>query len=90
VVLGLEPNTWAGPIASPYGLHLVWVDEHQPERLLPLDAIREPIALVLVKQRAAENLQHGLERLRSLYEIRVEAAPAGVAAGATQDVEAAS
>jgi hypothetical protein len=90
VVFGLEPNTWVGPIASPYGLHLVWVDEHQPEQLPPLDAVRETIALALMKQRATESLQHGLERLRRLYEIRVEAAPADVAAGAAQNSEAAS
>lgn len=89
-VLVLESRKWSGPIASPYGLHLVWVDEHQPERLPPLDAVREPIALALMKERAAENLQHGLERLRSLYEVSVEATPAGVAAGAAQNGEAAS
>lgn len=89
-ILGLEPRKWSGPIASPYGLHLVWVDEYQPEGLPPLDVVREPIALALMKQRATENLQHGLERLRSLYEIRVEAGPADVAAGAAQNRGAAS
>jgi hypothetical protein len=89
-VLGLEPRKWSGPIASPYGLHLVWVDEHQPERLPPLDAVREPIALALMKQRATENLRHGLERLHGLYEIGVEAAPADVSAGAAQNREATS
>jgi hypothetical protein len=89
-VFGLESRQWSDPLVSPYGLHLVWVDEHQPERLPPLDAVREPIALALMKQRAAENLQQGLERLRHLYEVRVEAGPAGVAAGAGQNKEPAS
>ncbi len=89
-VFALEPRTWSEPMASPYGLHLVWVDEHRPERLPPLAAVREPIALALMKQRDAENLQRGLERLRCLYDIRVETAPAGVAAAPVQNTEPAS
>jgi hypothetical protein len=89
-VLGLEPRQWSEPIASPYGLHLVWVDEHQPERLPPLDAVREQIVLALMKQRATQNLAHGLERLRRLYAIRVETVPADVATGAAHDKAAPS
>lgn len=82
-VFALEPRTWSDPLATAYGLHLVWVDEHQPERLPTLSAVREPIALELSKQRAAENLQRGLQRLRNLYEIRIEAAPVDVVAAGT-------
>lgn len=89
-VLGLESGKWSAPIASPYGLHLVWVEEHQRERLPPLDAVREPITLALTEERAARNLQHGLERLRSLYEIRVEDTGTSVADDASRQREPAS
>lgn len=32
-VFALEPGTWAGPIASAYGQHLVLVTEHAAARL---------------------------------------------------------
>ena len=71
-VLALEPEQWAGPLTSPYGLHLVRVEEHSPARLAPLEAVRDSIRVALSKERAALNLAHGLARLRSLYEVRIE------------------
>jgi hypothetical protein len=82
-MMSLEPGRWSGPIASPYGLHLAWVHEHAPERLPPLDEVREAIALALMQQRAAANLEKGLTRLRSLYEIRIEEAGLDVASEGT-------
>ena len=73
-VLALPPRAWSPPLASPYGLHLVWVHEHQPERLPPLDEVRETIELAVMQQRAATNLQVGLTRLRRLYEVRIDGA----------------
>ncbi len=71
-VLAMQTGTWSAPLASPYGLHLVWVHQHDPERLPSLDAVRETVALALMQERAARNLQTGLARLRDLYEARVE------------------
>ncbi len=71
-VLAMEPGRWSAPLASPYGLHLVWVHRHEPERLPPLDAVRETVELALRQERAARNLRAGLTRLRYLYEPRVE------------------
>ena len=68
----MQTDTWSAPLASPYGLHLVWVHQHEPERLPSLDAVRETVALALMQERAARNLQTGLARLRDLYEARVE------------------
>lgn len=73
-VLALRPGTWSAPLASPYGLHLVWVHEHRPERLPPLDEVRETVELALMQDRAAQNLRDGLARLRTIYEVRIEAA----------------
>ncbi len=71
-VLAMQTDTWSAPLASPYGLHLVWVHQHEPERLPSLDAVRETVALALMQERAARNLQTGLARLRGLYQARVE------------------
>jgi hypothetical protein len=71
-LLTLPIGAWSEPIASPFGLHLVWIEQHKPASLPPLDAVREPILLELTKARAADNLARGLAQLRSLYEIRIE------------------
>jgi len=71
-VLALQPGRWSEPIASPYGLHLVWVREHAAERLPRLDDVRETVTQAVMKQRAAANLAGGMVRLRGLYEVRVE------------------
>jgi PPIC-type PPIASE domain len=71
-VLAMQPGSWSAPLASPFGLHLVWVHQHEPERLPPLDAVRETVELAVKQERAARNLQTGLARLRALYEVRVE------------------
>jgi hypothetical protein len=71
-VLALPPRLWSQPIASPYGLHLVWVDEHRAAQLPSLDDVRAPIRVAIIKERAARNLQRGLAQLRALYDVRIE------------------
>lgn len=71
-VLAMQPGSWSAPLESPYGLHLVWIHEHQPERLPRPDAVRATVELALLQERAERNLQRGLARLRNLYAARVE------------------
>jgi PPIC-type PPIASE domain len=71
-VLAMQPGSWSAPLVSPYGLHLVWVHQHEPERLPSLETVRETVALAVMRERAARNLQTGLARLRNLYDVRVE------------------
>jgi hypothetical protein len=75
-VFALEPRTWSGPLASPFGLHLVWVHEQTPERLPPPEVVRQQVGPAVLEARAAARLAHGLQRLRQRYEVRVES-PAG-------------
>jgi hypothetical protein len=35
----VPPGQWSGPLASPYGLHLVYVSERLPAREPPLDEV---------------------------------------------------
>lgn len=71
-VMAMPVGRWSEPIASPFGVHLVWVEAHAPAALPPLDAVREPILIELTKARADDNLKNGLARLRTLYDVRVE------------------
>jgi hypothetical protein len=75
-VFALAPQTWSVPLASPFGLHLVWVHEQTPERLPPPEVVWSQVGSAVLEARAAARLAHGLQRLRQRYEVRVES-PAG-------------
>jgi len=83
-VLALPPATWSAPIASPFGLHLVWVHARHAEQTPPLDSVRGQLVQILAEERATARLAAGLDRLRRLYTIRIEwpqkVASAGAAA----------
>ena len=67
----LEPKRWQGPVASAYGLHLVYVSSREEARLPPLEEIRSRLANDwLVEQRRAAD-ERIYQRLRSRYEISV-------------------
>ena len=68
----VEPGIWSGPLASAYGLHLVWVKEKMGERLPEFAVIRGRARRELVALRGEERLRERLDRLRGNYEIRVE------------------
>ncbi len=73
-VVALEPGRWSEPIESPYGLHLIWIEERLPERLPPLDDVRRAVMITLAKERQAGRLERTMLRLRNEYGVRVEAA----------------
>ncbi len=81
-VFALAEGAWSGPIASPYGLHLVRVERRDPARVPTLDELRPTLVEGLRRERAQENLARGLRKLRALYEVRVEDAPAGTTTSA--------
>lgn len=71
-VFALEPGVWSEPITSPYGLHLVLVEEKREPRLPELAAVRQQLVEAVGTERATQRLVQGLARLRELYAIRVE------------------
>jgi hypothetical protein len=71
-VLALPPNAWSAPIASPFGLHIVWVHARHAERTPPVDSIRGQLVQIVIEERAAARLAAGLDRLRRHYQIRIE------------------
>ena len=81
-VLALPPGAWSAPIASPFGLHLVWVQARHATQTPPLDSVREPLVQILSEERAAARLAAGLDRLRRLYPVRIEWPQKAAAAGA--------
>ena len=76
-------GTWAGPLVSPFGRHLVWVHDKYPEQMPPLDAIWSQVAAEVMHERAAAQLDSGLQRLRRVYDIRIEWPDSGMAQDAS-------
>ncbi len=71
-VMRLEPGAWSGPLASPYGLHLVRVEERLPARLPAIDEVRAALTRAVLRERAEQSFARGLARLRQLYTVRIE------------------
>lgn len=68
-------GTWVGPVASPYGLHLIRVEQRLAPQVPPLAQVREEVrAAWLAERRQAENRRY-LERLRRRYRVEVAGLP---------------
>lgn len=68
-VAGLPVGEWAGPVATPFGRHLVLVTELQEGGLPPLDAIRERVLQDWYTTFAAELREERFEAMRARYQI---------------------
>jgi len=65
-------GTWAGPIESSYGLHLVRVNARIPEVAPPLANVRESVLRDLLSDRRKQELDTLYEKLRARYTVVVE------------------
>ncbi len=65
-------GTWAGPIESSYGLHLVRVNARIPEVAPPLANVRESVLRDLLSDRRKQELDTQYEKLRARYTVVVE------------------
>ncbi len=70
-VADLERETWSEPIASPYGLHLVWVHEKYPTTLSDLDDVRGKVLRGLLDERREARFGSFVEDLRRRYPVVV-------------------
>ena len=79
--MSLESGTWAGPIPSAYGVHLVLVEEKIPARDPTLPEVRTQVEQRLRAERGEQLVTDLVRRLRDRYEVDVPAfdpaAPSG-------------
>jgi hypothetical protein len=68
----IEPGTWAGPIESAYGSHLVLVHDRTPGRLPQLDEARDAVQREWFADRRAESKQQFFDGLVEKYDVRIE------------------
>lgn len=73
-VATLEPGGWRGPIASPYGAHLVWVESRDAGAPPPLDAVRGQVTERWLAEQRELRVATLLEQLRRRYPLQVASA----------------
>ena len=71
-VADLPAGQWSEPIASPYGLHLVWISERVAGSVPALDAVRSRVLRAYRAERRAQYLARMMDQLRAAYEVRVD------------------
>jgi hypothetical protein len=71
-VFALDTGRWSGPVASAYGVHLVWIHERSAPELPPFEEVRAKLRYGLLAERGAEAVAAALAELRRGVEVRVE------------------
>lgn len=71
-LLTLPVGEWVGPVESPYGLHLVRVEERVPARDADLDDIRPDVRADFIEQRRRKISEERFRELEARYRIVVE------------------
>jgi len=71
-VFALPTGRWSGPVASPFGQHLVLIHEHEPPRTPALDSVRNQVRALLLRERAAQAVRDALDELRQRYAVSVD------------------
>ena len=67
-------HAWIGPVRSPYGLHLVWIEAHEAETPPPLAAVRERIVERWLDEQRGRRVVALLHDLQRRYPMQVESA----------------
>ena len=85
-LMKIEPGQWTGPVESPYGLHLVLVQERVAGAAPELAEIRPVVEREVLAERRKRNLDTLYERLLEKYTVTIEkpkaTPPPAAAAGA--------
>lgn len=68
----VQPGTWAGPLTSGYGLHLVYVRERRKGRVPRLDEVRPAVERDWIAEKRREIEAERFERLRARYQVEIE------------------
>jgi parvulin-like peptidyl-prolyl isomerase len=70
-LLDAAPGAWAGPIASGYGWHLVWVEAVTPERVPAFEEVEAEARAGWIEEQRAQVRDKAFAAMRARYEIVV-------------------
>jgi hypothetical protein len=69
-----ETHAWIGPVRSPYGLHLVWIEAREAGTAPPFAAVRQRVLERWQDEQRARRVAVLLHDLERRYPLRVESA----------------
>jgi len=69
-----EMRTWVGPVASPYGLHLVWIEARSRGTSPPFDVVRERVLERWQDEQRTRRVAELVRDLEQRYPMRIESA----------------
>jgi len=70
-LLDLKPETWAGPIRSGFGMHLVFVKERVGGRMPNLNEVREEVKRDWLVEKQKEMKDAAYQKIRSRYAVSI-------------------
>jgi hypothetical protein len=78
-VFSLTPSegTWQGPIRSEHGTHLVMLIKNQPDRMPPLEEVKDRVITDVERELIEAQRLKAIDKLVETYTIRNEYQPAG-------------
>ena len=68
----IEPGMWTGPVRSGYGLHLVYIENFEPGRLLTLEEAEQDVRRDWENARRIETIDQLYQRLAEQYTVTIE------------------
>jgi parvulin-like peptidyl-prolyl isomerase len=70
-VMDLPEGAWSRPIASPFGIHIVWMREHVPEKRVTLEEARDRVRSAFDQERQRQANDARIAELRARYTIEM-------------------
>ena len=67
----MQPGEISDIVETPYGLHIIKLEERQAARLLPLEEVREQLRDHLSEERMEKAIERENARLREQAEIKI-------------------
>jgi parvulin-like peptidyl-prolyl isomerase len=68
-------GAWVGPVASPYGVHLIRVEKRLAPEIPPLAAVRIDVRAAWLAERRAASNRAFLDKLRRRYKVEIAGLP---------------
>jgi hypothetical protein len=68
-LFAVAPTTWAGPIESGYGWHLVWIDALTPPRVPAFEEVAADVKMQWIEEQRATVREKAFEAMRARYEV---------------------